>query len=277
MLPWRSDAPASSPPDVPLPPARLALLRGGRPLKRWRYVGAYGERVMLCVGFVRLGGIPQAWWAIWDREGRWLRERTIFARPAAAVRFASGRVTVRDGDVALDLDVAEIDGVQSVSAHGNQYVWTRKQAGVHVTGTARVGAEVVPVDAFGVVDDTAGYHARDTEWRWSAGVGTLADGRAVGWNLVEGIGDPPERSERSIWVEGAAREASPVRFDGLDAIRFAGGGTLRFRAEATRERHDELVLMRSDYVQPFGTVSGDLDGLALAQGYGVMEWHRARW
>ena len=41
---------------------------------------------------------------------------------------------------------------------------------------------------------------------------------------------------------------------------------------------DELLLARSDYVQPFGTFSGTLPGGAeLARGYGVMEDHRARW
>jgi hypothetical protein len=58
----------------------------------------------------------------------------------------------------------------------------------------------------------------------------------------------------------------------------ADGGALEFRAEAQRERHDELLLVRSDYVQPFGTVSGTLPGgVALGEGFGVMEDHRARW
>jgi hypothetical protein len=61
-------------------------------------------------------------------------------------------------------------------------------------------------------------------------------------------------------------------------VRFAEGGALRFASEAVRERHDELLLARSDYVQPFGTFSGTLPGgLDLAAGLGVMEVHRARW
>jgi hypothetical protein len=275
MLPWRSDDPTCGPrPDLPLPGrGRLPRARDGRPLKRWRYVGAYGRDVMLCVGFARVGGLPQGWWAVWHREAAWLRERTIFWRPERAVRFDRGRVTVRDGDAAIDLVVDEAPGVETICPHGGGYVWTRKQAGVAVRGTVRIGAETVPIEAFGVVDDSAGYHDRETVWRWSAGVGTLADGRRVGWNLVEGVNDPPVGSERSVWVDGVAHEVGPVDF----AADLSSVGGLRFHAEATRERHDELVLMRSDYLQPFGTFSGELDGLALAEGYGVMEDHRARW
>ena len=39
-----------------------------------------------------------------------------------------------------------------------------------------------------------------------------------------------------------------------------------------------LLLMRSDYRQPFGTFAGTLPGgIELAEGYGVMEQHDVRW
>ncbi len=39
-----------------------------------------------------------------------------------------------------------------------------------------------------------------------------------------------------------------------------------------------MFLMRSDYRQPFGTFRGMLPGgVALAEGYGVMETHDVRW
>ena len=47
------------------------------------------------------------------------------------------------------------------------------------------------VDARGIVDESAGYHARETAWAGAPGVGTAADGRAVAWNLVTGIHDAP--------------------------------------------------------------------------------------
>ena len=90
----------------------------------------------------------------------------------------------------------------------------------------------VRVEGFGVDDESAGYQARHTSWHWSAGVGTAADGRALAWNLVEGINDPPERSERAIWVDGVPHEPAPVAFDGLDAVRFADGSRLDFEPAA---------------------------------------------
>ncbi len=278
MLPWRTDGDAGARPvDLSDLPAR----RGGRPLKRWRYVGAFGRDAMLCVGLAHVGGLPHGWWAVWDRRAGRLHGRTLFLRPRAAVRFGRGRVTVRDRGVAIELAVEEVPGVQSVNPHGAGWIWTRKQAGVAVRGTVRVGRDAAPLrlDVRGVVDDTVGYHARRTAWRWAAGVGTCEDGRLAGWNLVAGVNDPPLGSERTVWLDGEPREVGPCSFaDDLSSVRIADGGELRFAAEATRERHDELLLVRSDYVQPFGTFTGVLPGGArLAEGYGVMEDHAARW
>ena len=34
-------------------------MKGGRPLKRWRYVGVFGDEVMASFGVVRIGVLPQ--------------------------------------------------------------------------------------------------------------------------------------------------------------------------------------------------------------------------
>jgi len=279
MLPWRSED-HSSPRPVDL--RALPVRRGGRALKRWRYVGVFGAERMLCVGLAHVGGVPQAWWAVWDRAAGSLRERTIFVRPRAIVSFGAGpgRVTVRDREVRIDLELDEGPGVETVCPHGDGgWIWTRKQAGVPARGTVRLGERAFAVEDRAVVDDTAGYHARHTAWRWAAGVGRTADGRAAGWNLVSGVNDPPAGSERSVWIDGAVREAGPCTFAAdLSRVETADGGDLAFHAEATRERHDELLLVRSDYRQPFGTFSGVLPGgETLTEGFGVMEDHRARW
>lgn len=277
MLPWRTED-HSSPRPVDL--HDLPVLRAGRALKRWRYVGVFGAERMLCVGLAHVGGVPQAWWTVWDRAAGSLRERTIFVRPRAIVRLSSGRVTVRDREVRIDLVLDEGAGVETVCPHGEGgWIWTRKQAGVPVRGTVALGARTFDVADLAVVDDTVGYHARRTAWRWAAGVGHTADGRVAGWNLVAGVNDPPLGSERTVWIDGAPREAGPCTFAAdLSGVRTADGGDLAFRAEAVRERHDELLLVRSDYRQPFGTFSGTLPGgVALAEGFGVMEDHRARW
>jgi Protein of unknown function (DUF2804) len=221
---------------------------------------------------------------VWDRATRRLRERT--RRSGARVRLGldrPGRVLVVDNGVEIDVMLEEVDGVETVCPAGDAYAWTRKQGGVRAQGRVVVDGVARELDALAVIDDSAGYHARRTAWRWCAGVGRADDGRALAWNLVTGINDPPRASERTVWIGGVPAEVGPAaRFAGdLSHVATDDGVELRFAAEATRKRRDNLLLVRSDYRQPFGTFSGELPGptgpVALAEGFGVMEQHTAVW
>jgi Protein of unknown function (DUF2804) len=289
-LPWRSDDGRAAPAGLPLPgpsemPWRATAMpawRHRRPLKRWRYVGVYSADLMLCVGDVHIGPARQTFWAVWDRARGELHERTHL-RSHDAVCLNAGRMSIHEPSRGIDIDLSldEDEGLASVCTHGrNSYVWTRKQGGVAVRGRiALPDASWNGLEARAIIDDTAGYHARRTDWLWSAGVGVADDGSPVAWNLVSGVNDPPSGSERSIWIDGVAGEPGPVRFAAdLGAVRFADGAELLFAAETTRSRHDNLLFLRSDYEQPFGTFSGSLPGgLPLREGFGVMERHSARW
>ena len=77
-----------------------------------------------------------------------------------------------------------------------------------------VGEKQIKCTARGVEDESCGYHPHHTVWDWSAGVGTTHDGKAVAWNLVSGINDPPRGSERAIWLdEGAPQVAVMPNLD----------------------------------------------------------------
>lgn len=254
----------------------MPLVLAGRPRKRWRYVGVFGSRLMLCAGVVQIGPALQTFWAVWDRERRVLRERTRTWRARPYVRLPAGGVVVEDGTVSVRLSLTPGAPVEVTSDAGDgAWIWTRKQSLVRFAGTVVLDREPIAVDDLGCVDESAGYHARRTDWEWSAGVGALADGRAVGWNLVRGIHDGESGSERAVWVEGAPPvEVGPVTF----APDLSAVGGLSFAAEATRARRESLGVLRSDYVQPFGTFTGTLPGgLELAAGRGVMERHSALW
>jgi hypothetical protein len=257
--------------NVPVPPDAMPTWRGSRPLKRWRYVGVFCDEVMLCVGDARVGPFTRRWWAIAEPDGS-LRTRTS-ASPGGVV-LAPGRVRVRAADVLVELELEESAGIEVVSPSGRHWIWTRKQADVPARGLVALGGSERRLDCRAVVDDSAGYHERHTAWHWSAGVGRGESGESLGWNLVAGIHDGLGASERSVWVDGEAREVGPVEF----ADDLSGVDGLRFREWCAREERINRLLFRSRYRQPFGSFTGELPGgVRLAEGLGVMEEHDVRW
>jgi Protein of unknown function (DUF2804) len=261
----------------------MSLVRDRRPLKRWRYLGVYTAELMLCVAEAHVGGLPQRWWALARPEGT-LLERTTLAR--GGVRVGPSRASVdaraRSGErVSIELELGATAPVEVVSPHGRSYAWTAKRAPVPVRGQVRVQAGVDgPSGVFsfdgkhGFMDESAGYHARHTAWRWSAGVGRTGDGLTVAWNLVDGVHDAAEASERTVWIEGEPHEVPPQPF----AADLSRVGDLAFERWSAREHSMSLGLVRSRYVQPFGSFSGELPGgVRLAEGYGVMEDHEVSW
>ncbi len=274
-LPYRGTFGDTRPPAIhrlALPPGPMPARQGLRPLKAWRYVGVFGPELMLCAASVRVGPVREAFWAVWDRANQRLYERTVVGR--GPVTLELGRIRVADRTIEVDLTLAESSGIESVCPTGASYGWTRKQGGVAARGTVTIEGLPRTIGARAVIDDTAAYYERHTRWRWSAGVGTSDDGRPLAWNLVDGVNDPPSGSERTVWVDGESCEVAPQPF----APDLSRAGDLAFKPEATRERHENRLLIRSSYRQPFGTFTGRLpDGTVLADGYGVMEDHDVWW
>ncbi|MGH2982469.1 MAG: DUF2804 domain-containing protein [Solirubrobacterales bacterium] len=277
QLPWRGPGPGR--PDLPIPPDPMPILRAGRIRKRWRYIGVYAPEVMLCAARVQVGPLRHSFWAVWDREERRRHAHTRLLPGGSEVTMQGPDVAIEADEVSARLHFGDAAPVEALCPSGERgFGWTRKRAGVPVSGTIEAAGRRWRLDARGVDDESAGYHRRNTHWHWSAGVGRAADGRAVAWNLVEGINDPPQRSERGIWLEGAPQEPGPVDFSGLESIRFGDGCRLRFAAESERARDDNLLVFRSRYRHLFGIFSGSLEGgVELRDGFGVMEEHEAVW
>ena len=247
--------------------------QGSRPLKAWRYVGVYSDGLMLCAATVRIGRARQAFWAVWDRGGQRLYERTALGAPAM-VALARGRLRIVDDQLQADVALQETAGVEAICPTGSSYAWTRKQGGIAARGRVMIAGSPRPLEARAVIDDTAAYYQRHTSWMWSAGVGVAGDGRALAWNLVSGVNDPEHGSERTVWIDGEPSEPPPCSF----AEDLSRVDALLFAAETERGRRENLLLVRSYYRQPFGTFSGELPGgVRLAEGYGVMEAHDVWW
>jgi hypothetical protein len=259
----------------------MPLLNGRRFRKRWRWVGAFADNLMVFAAVVQVGPASMTFWGVWDRERRRLWERTRRGLPGRRrdVEMRGRSVHVRAGNIEFDLEFGEGTPVECMCPNGEGgYTWTRKAAGMPVRGEVRIGRRTNNLDGLGVEDESAGYHPRYTSWKWSAGVGAARDGRSFAWNLVSGINDPPSSSERTIWVAGEPTEPGPVRFQGLDSIHFEDESRLNFTAETQRSHHEGIPLLaRSDYEAPLGTFSGRLMGLSVESGLGVMEAHDAVW
>lgn len=224
--------------------------------KQWTWIGGFSGELMLCAAVARVGPVRSSWWAVWD--GARLHERTH--RRLGPVTATPERVAVR-GVMELEVEAGTPWEVRTGP------IWTRKRpAALHGVVLGR------PVTLRGLVDESAGRHARETTWWWSCGAGELADGRAVTWNLVDGLHDGVEGSERCVWVDGVPQHVAPQAFRGLTGV-----GGLDFAAVATRARRENYGVLMSDYEAPFGRFSGALPPGELRAGFGVMERHSARW
>ena len=249
--------------------------QNGRPLKRWRYVGGYGAGVMWCVGDAHIGPLRQRFWAVATPDGK-LWEKTALLG-AGGLTMSGGEIAINAKGLRLRARVSEAEGVETVSKHGESYIWTSKQGGVQIEGKVELEGQQIDLEGRGVVDDSAGYHARHTVWQWSAGVGTLTDGRACAWNLVNGVHDAETNSERSLWIQGEAKELEPVAFaNDLSSIE-GPDVSLSFKKWSERQDRTNALLLKSKYRQPFGTFTGTLNGNHLQEGYGVMESHDVHW
>lgn len=255
---------------------KLSLFDHGVLRKKWRYVGVYGEDLMICAAVVHVGPFTQTFWSIWDRATKTLHEATH--QRNTAVQVPDGRLLVNDGGVEIDLKLEVTPGFEVTTPAGKSWMWTRKQLGIRAQGTVRVGGREVEVDSLGMIDDSAGYHPRKTLWRWSTGVGKDSQGRDVAWNFVNGMHDSPADNENAIWIDGERTKVSiaPIA-DDLSTITI-GNESLTFHQEAERGAKSNLLVVRSEYRQPFGRFTGTLPGVGeITDAYGVMEFHNVVW
>ena len=275
LLPWRG--PGADRPDLPLPPGRMPMRSEGQTRKRWRYVGFYGADVMLCAARAQVGPFAQCFWALWDRGADRSYANTRLRPGSTEVRMDGPRIEIEARELRASLVLGDSAPVESICPSGSGWGWTRKRAGVPISGTIETADRRWQVNGRGVDDQSAGYQKRQTSWHWSAGIGRAVDGRPLAWNLVEGINDPPVNSERAIWINGEPTEPAPVSFKGVSAVEFSAGAQLSFTPGSERSRTDNFLVFRSSYRHLFGEFSGSLDGIELAEGLGVMEQHDAVW
>ncbi len=262
---------------VPLPPQRMPLFRAGQLRKSWHYVSFWSRELSFCAARASVGPLQQEYWGIWDREAKQFREGSH--RFTRRVQIGPNRAQVRDGDAEIDVTFESCSSFEVYRPAGRAYIWSHKDYCRQARGIVRYGGKSREVVGVIFVDINAGYHERPTQWRWAAGAGLDQHGRIVAFNAITGLFDTPLESERTMWIDGDAQEVGPNSFaEDLSTVSFAEGGTLSFQPEALIETHDNLLVVRSDYLHWFGTYTGTLPGgIELREAYGVRERHEALW
>ena len=250
QLPYRGDG-SARPDGLAVPPARMPMLEGAHPLKRWRYLGVYTRELMLCAGDVA-SPLPAGRWAA---RCRWLLDGMLQARRGEA---RTGRLMGQRSRRSTSTRGSDAVRDRSPTEPRRLYIWTRS-ARVPVRGA--VEPRKAPRDGRGQPSSTippAITHATPR------GSGPQASGRGDGRARLEPRRRRARRraaSERTVWVDGEPHETAVVSFDpGLAALSFAGGEQLDFSKEAEHAPNDDLGVFASEYAQPFGTFSGTLPG-----------------
>ena len=204
-LPLRGPEVRSS--GLALPPARMPLLKRGRPLKRWRYVALYRPDFMVCVGDARVAGIPQRWWALALPDGIILEGRlggvSLCAGPrargrgGAAARSCIERGAGRGGGLAaralVDLDA------QAGAASGRAGRCAAPRAHGRWTATRRSSTSP-PATTRGTRPGTG---RPASAGRWTAAPRRGTSSSACTTRL--------QASERTLWLDGEPSRAAAAR------------------------------------------------------------------
>ena len=167
--------------------------------------------------------------------------------------------------------------------------YTHKAAGLPVRGTALLGSAVHDLHGgLATLDWTRSLANRETRWKW-ASFASHQGGRRIGLNLSAEVYDDAEgvSLENAYWIDGDVHPLGAVSFAlpetdrrAVDpwVIRSADGRVdLTFSPLGARSQRVDLRVLRSAFVQPYGTFEGTLDGHRIDQAFGVVEDHQSVW
>jgi hypothetical protein len=291
--------------DLDVDPVPLRHHRGR--VRRWSYAAAGDETVMIGAAVADVGPALVAFvWCFdgmmhtWEQRGLPGLHGSVGLEATRPSRFARGdaRVLVLPtGGLEVDVPVAagrlqariEVTpgrpAVYLTPTPRGGWNATRKAAGEAATGRLTVGGRTVGLDGGSWRDHTVGRQDRRTTWRWAAGAGRGGASR-VGINVTRGMNDVAGSDDVVWWDDVPYRlevdQLGPVTDDLEGPWRVTGDGwELAFQPIGVRAADENLVVMRSRYVQPVGHFVGALPGPDGAPVevvlHGVTEDHEAVW
>lgn len=282
--------------------------RRGR-TRRWSYTAAGSDDAAVGAAVIDLGFATAAFaWALidgqmltWDARGLPRVSAHVGSHAGLPVRFLARKARVAisaGGDLDLDVPVhggrlraslvlePDLPAVCVTLTPDGGWNTTQKVAGERTR--VRITAPGVQLSSTGGAwrDWTLGAQDRRTSWRWAAGAGRAVDGRRVGVNVSTGMNGVGS-GENVVWWDGVPHaldldELAPIGRDASGTWQVAGPDwELRLEPSGTRSAVENLLVVRSRYVQPIGHFDGTLpdpSGRPVeVRLVGVTEDHWARW
>lgn len=273
-------------------------------VKTWEYVAVVADDVFLAAAIAHLGYLGFAFAYAFDRNSGVCKSFGAIIPLAMGTRVAIdptqggshfsypfGRIDIENRPRTLKM---RFTGVIAAVRFEEVLPWevrwltrgggenrTFKAMGLPASGFCEISGRRHAIAGHGLLDWTVGRPARETEWRWAAGVGRAGE-TLMAWNFRTGFDDPAQR-ENVVWISGIPRQVGlatiePPREDAAPAVWTVsqGGLKLNFEEHGQRQESLNLGLIASRYRQPWGRFSGTFEG-APVDGYGVAEDHWARW
>ncbi|MGK5087460.1 DUF2804 family protein [Bdellovibrionota bacterium FG-2] len=288
-------------------------IRGFLSHKRWNYVWAANDQLLLTAAVIDGGYIGNAFVCVTDLErGKILVEKSYLGLPrlqssvnAHPSRGASAefvglghRLHIEWGEDRSGMELSfETQGVSAevfwdatgapppITVVGELKkglgVITQKTNLLKVSGSVKIkGRKRDFRGALGGLDFTSGHLPRHTRWNWLMASGELADGTAFGCNLAIG-NNLGGQSENALWLGsdlvpvGLVRISQEKRAWGIKSIK--PGIDLYFEGKAWRREDRELGLVSSHFAQGFGMLTGNVDGKELGSVRAVVEDQNLKW
>ncbi len=140
-------------------------------------------------------------------------------------------------------------------------------------------------DLYAGLDFSKGYPPKHTNWNWTSFTGILEDGTPVGINVVDQFN---KNMENVIWIDKERILIGDVNYSYSKPaeksewrVRSENGNLeLTMIPKGNRKEHINLKLLKSKFIQVFGTIEGRINHNGVWKnltGYGVMEEHEAIW
>jgi hypothetical protein len=155
-------------------------------------------------------------------------------------------------------------------AKKRHFYYNQKINNLRASGYAKLGEEFYDFNqgSYGVLDWGRGVWTYQNTWYWSS-LSAFQNGHTVGWNLGYGFGDTKAASENMLFIDDKSYKLDDVKFviplrkngkdDFMSPWMFRsekGDIDLTFTPNLYRHNHTDLLLLKSDQNQVFGTFNG---------------------